>query len=99
MAQYIELEAAMNKAYELYEESDFIRAEELSAFVKSIPAADVKPVVRGRWVKSDLDDECVTCSNCKKLKFSNRHAFTQLAFEEWGLNFCPNCGADMREVQ
>jgi len=66
--------------------------------MQNIPAADVRPVVRGRWVKSMLDDSCVTCSNCLRLKLDGRVAFTPLAFEEWGLNFCPNCGAKM-EVQ
>ncbi len=49
--EYIRLEDAINTAYELYEETDFIKAEELSAFVKSIPAADVRPVVRCRECK------------------------------------------------
>ncbi len=50
--EYIRLEDAINTAYGLYEETDFIKAEELSAFVKSIPAADVAPVVRCRACKS-----------------------------------------------
>lgn len=50
--EYIRLEDAINTAYELYEETDFIKAEELSAFVKSIPAADVRPVVLCRDCQS-----------------------------------------------
>lgn len=63
--------------------------------LKVIPAADVAPVVHGEWIESDLDKDCVTCSNCKRLKLNDRYAFTKLAFEDWGLKFCPNCGARM----
>lgn len=68
---------------------------EALARVRYIPAADVRENVKGEWVLSDMDKDCVTCSNCKKLKLANRLAFTQLAFDEWGLNFRPNCGAQM----
>ena len=57
--------------------------------IDAIPAADVRPVVRGQWsrvyddfMKSNYD----TCSCCGKEYFG-----------AYGFNFCPNCGADMRE--
>jgi rubrerythrin len=55
--------------------------------VKHIPAADVRPVVRGKWTRVDYepcghDYICSVCG-CK-------------CDGPW--NFCPNCGADMREV-
>lgn len=81
--------------------------------LSSIPAADVAPVVRGRWIykhrhrggfrvvtgedeygnqhtiqideRYEIDEPY--CSECGKLN------------EAYSLNFCPNCGADMREVQ
>lgn len=57
--------------------------EEFDAF----PAADVRPVVRGRWSeKPYLLGTTNVCSVCG---------------ENYGMphgkyNFCPNCGADMR---
>ena len=58
-------------------------------YLQSIPAADVRPVKRGKWetvyddfMKSNYD----TCSCCGKEYFGAN-----------GFNFCPNCGADMRE--
>lgn len=51
------------------------------------PAADVRPVVRGRWIeKPYLLGTTNVCSVCG---------------ENYGMphgkyNFCPNCGADMR---
>ena len=61
----------------------------------AIPAADVRPVVRGRWVKIYEDGEPtviqhqigVFCSKCKSMP---KDKFTESFF-------CPNCGADMRE--
>ena len=47
-----------------------------------IPAADVRPVVRGKWI---INGWSIRCSECRyDMPFSVR-------------NFCPNCGADMRE--
>ena len=38
---------------------------------------------KGEWI---YDGDCIHCSSCKS-------AFNNLI----GFNFCPNCGADMRE--
>lgn len=65
--------------------------------VKNLPAADVRPVVRGKWVKADYEEDdwpfpedmFYLCSNC-----TTRHGFVG---EQ--PNFCPNCGADMRGEQ
>lgn len=56
-----------------------------------VPAADVRPVVRGRWNRYVYDKKLWAnyCSACK----------TFLPYGmDWEPNFCPNCGADMREV-
>jgi hypothetical protein len=52
--------------------------------ILSIPAADVRPVVRGRWVYDD-GDNISYCSECMMPQDSE-------------CNYCPNCGAKMREV-
>ena len=50
------------------------------------PAADVAPVVHGRWIASH--DEFCTCSICK-----------YPVYVGWNqTNYCPNCGAKMDEV-
>ena len=66
---------------------------EIMARLKAIPAADVKPVMRGKWI-----DTCVrdwTCSVCKgkidKVRHVDGYYYKDLP------NFCPDCGADMRE--
>ena len=60
----------------------------------SIPAADVAPVVHGRWTKAE-DDYCglniVKCSVCRE----------EWCFEveddvfDLNYHYCPNCGARM----
>lgn len=57
------------------------------------PAADVAPVVHGRWIHSRYEDcseqfERVKCSQC------NHEAYA-MAFYVRGGNYCPKCGAKM----
>lgn len=54
----------------------------LKAAVIRISAADVAPVVHGRWVFGG--DGCVICSECNEEESNNNHR-----------NYCPNCGAKM----
>ena len=62
-------------------------SDEIESIINGIPAADVRPVVRGRWIeKPYLLGTTNVCSVCG---------------ENYGMphgqyNFCPNCGADMR---
>ena len=58
--------------------------------VAYFPAADVRPVVRGKWkdaMQSCNDSPHVKCSVCGEYYWRYFKKF----------NFCPNCGADMRE--
>ena len=74
--------------------------------VKHIPAADVRPVVRGRWEKhEDFDPngggrfvEWV-CSECDKRLRGDWVTRNPHIEETPAENFCSNCGADMREVK
>lgn len=49
--------------------------------IQNAPAADVRPVVRGVWVKNGWSIRCSICGY--DMPFATR-------------NFCPNCGAEMR---
>ena len=60
----------------------------LGNVLHSLPAADVRPVVHGRWrLTGDYIGERYQCSKCGLLR----------GVLDVGKNFCPNCGADMRE--
>ena len=60
---------------------------------KIIPTADVRENVKGKWIitKTERGWNCaeypteVTCSNCNYIEDYQK-----------ALDFCPNCGADMR---
>lgn len=59
-------------------------------------AADVRPVVRGRWIKQDDDplDGNFYCSACHSGIDIATGSETPIDREMF---FCPSCGADMRE--
>ncbi len=54
-------------------------------YLDEVPAADFQPVVRGKWENTGSD--VWKCSACG------------YGIMPWnaGVNYCPNCGADMRE--
>ena len=77
MAEYIERDEAINAVYE-----SFADGKSPYGALISIPAADVRPVVRGRWnVGSERGWECSVCG----IESNNTYPI------------CPYCGADMRE--
>jgi len=86
MVEYIEREA-VNALIEA--ECSPKVAAFLNHAIDNIPAADVRPVVRGKWI---MNDECRTvCSLC-----GNTVAFVSHPDRRWDLgNYCPNCGAMM----
>ena len=61
------------------------------AALANIPAADVREVVRGKWIWSGLLVERPHCSECMA------DAYWVDGYGYMTENYCPNCGADMRE--
>ena len=59
-------------------------AESIKRRIEAIPAADVKPVVRGRWKRDSRRN--IICSVCGDKPFFSNSKY---------LNYCPNCGASM----
>lgn len=67
--------------------------DEIIDALENTPAADVAPVVHGRWIHSRYEDcseqfEIVKCSQC------NHEAYAMARYVHGG-NYCPNCGAMM----
>ena len=81
MSEYISREAVINITTET-------GAWETQNRVRELPAADVQPVKRGRWVWDSnapyRDYGAYKCSNCG----------SHIDFEE---NYCYNCGAKMEQ--
>ena len=92
MAEYIEREALlelydMGKDLEEYAGVLSVPISVIRQNIKDMPAADVVPVVHGRWTEYEVPDEPLygvdyQCSVCGNFQFDN-----------W--NYCPNWGARM----
>lgn len=65
--------------------------ESVLEYAENLPAADVAPVVHGRWIsKNHHGYEWVfVCSNCD---YIDGYPFNDRP------NYCPNCGAKMDET-
>ena len=85
MDEYIKRGAVIDLITRRYENPEICTQE-----INSIPAADVAPVVHGRWINAYPDIEpnplfmYGICSNC---------GLEQGLSDK--LNYCPNCGAKM----
>ena len=90
MAEYIERDAVMDV---------FMRfgigwgSAKVKGVINSIPAADVRLVVRGKWKPIDLTygRNYYFCSACEET------VDMPTAMGIPMFRYCPNCGADMRE--
>ena len=80
MDDYIKRQAVMDAYNEVQQRNGPWRFETL---IESVPAADVRPVVRGRWENFRGKPRC---SKCKAV----------WPEDYYDHNFCPRCGADMR---
>lgn len=83
MKEYIEKTAARNAVKRVIGDQDHICKAMMDFYValNEVPAADVAPVVHGRWDKDTPFG--YKCSLCGCLMPGET-------------NFCPTCGADMR---
>lgn len=84
MAEYIEREAVIDLITRRYENPEICTQE-----INSIPAADVAPVVHGRWEQdADGDWYCTNCDEVVAICESGRE-------RTYRKPYCPNCGAMM----
>ena len=85
MAEYIDREEYCEKHCRCSNEY----CDKESCPIWKAPAADVAPVVHGRWVKHTKMHGFVYCSACKDVYLDEEW----LKDGKWG--YCPNCGARM----
>lgn len=89
MAEYIERKAFIETVKDIP-----MWGSVAAMFADSIPAADVAPVVHGRWEKRFCHpmrngEWQYICSVCKDTDYWNKNVCVQKH------NYCPNCGAKM----
>jgi len=101
VAEYIEREALLGRMNNFCEiNCDYTKKQrsvmcgacgigDAKIMVEDAIAADVRPVVHGEW------KENVQCSNCGWYMEDDVTLSSMMVF----FNFCPNCGADMREAE
>ena len=92
MKKYIEREALLKHLQECRETSvgscpTFAVIAAIEAYVGGMPAADVAPVVHGKWIE---DHDYLKCPECGVMV---KWDFTFFDIGNW--NYCPNCGAKM----
>ena len=97
MAEYIEREALIAKFKQMeFGEHGLVErlfADGVYAVIAAFPAADVAPVVHGRWDDSGRytfpsGATAVRCTNCGC-------ALTESEYRLYEWNYCPICGAKM----
>lgn len=102
MDEYIKREAALHEIERrevLMVGDKRISVDAMKSFIKNRPAADVAPVVHGRWEPYFEEVEIYNaggvaerkqtgwiCGRCKSVESITRYYKT---------NYCPNCGAKM----
>ena len=93
MAEYIGRDVAFNAITDLAGKASTRSAYEAvwksARALKKIPAADVAPVVHGRWIPHDrvFGDDFLVCSKCQ---FVSEDRSTRRYY-----HYCPHCGAIM----
>lgn len=91
MAEYINRGTAIAKLTALEVTEPNATMTDAKRVLADIPAADVAPVVHGRWgtgrfnlETGNYEEQCTRCRNFSK---------------EYGKPYCPNCGAKMNEKE
>ena len=83
MAEYIDRQEVIETVAFYIEDADSI--DHALNSIKSIPSADVAPVVHGKW------EEDIQCSECGWYMEDDVTISPMMVF----FDYCPNCGAKM----
>ena len=71
--------------------------------IEEAPTVDAVEVKHGKWIPHPTEREWDVCSacgiGCKRREYGYDTYFVRGWMTEYGYPYCPNCGADMREVK
>ena len=105
MAEYIEKHKAVNlltslenefqqfKPFKGFEHAMYRKLCETEIAIGKLPAADVVPVVHGKWIRPHWknSDYCCDCSECDGEAMHREYQWNKKGIYP----ICPNCGAKM----
>jgi predicted RNA-binding Zn-ribbon protein involved in translation (DUF1610 family) len=99
MAEYI-ARASLPKKKDYWDDDFGAGYDQCLDDIAKIPAADVRPVVHGTWIPVMAHYTNGRVEQAREEAYSPLFKCSECGFE-WisydDINFCPNCGADMRE--
>lgn len=87
--KYIELETAIEGMWARLYDGSITGPEATEKYLRSLPAADVAPVVHARWEPREDAPGFVRCSACRDCNVYD----DWLDGKKW--QYCPQCGAKM----
>ena len=93
MDDYIKREALRDALYD----ADAITMNGVK-ILNQFPSSDVEPVKHGRWImkKTSAGASYTVCSHCNaSVKYNDEYGTVIMNLN--GANYCPNCGAEMRD--
>lgn len=93
MDEYITKEAAINAVENAPIELFQSEWEEIEEAINTAPAADVMPVVHGKWIRPHWRNSnyCCDCSECGGEAMHREYQWNKKGIYP----ICPNCGAKM----
>ena len=102
MAEYIEREKLLG--IEKLLDTNILRESKVATYIyeqmlhdiENIPAADIAPVVHGKWIIDEY--EYFTCSNCKGAYYNGAETTSkakEILSNCGAYHYCPHCGAKM----
>lgn len=111
MSDYIKREQAAQAFIDWAAKREIFGSLEYAEELEKIPAADVKPVVRGKWIEKEVEvcrvrfytgenenGETHTIRVVEKGKEKEQRCpYCGAQADVFWQNYCPSCGADMRE--
>ena len=103
MPKYIDVDA-LNWYDDLFMKGEnhsgvWVRYRDVEHFIKDATPADVRPVVRGHWIRlRGCYSKCSVCGNEDAYAYKLKIDTDETYYEQQDM-FCPFCGADMREQE
>ena len=92
MAEYMDRDAVISEIERreaLMVGDKRISVDAMKSFIKNRPAADVAPVVHGRWIDKGEYAVCMECGGRSGTQYDGVEPIPLMT------QFCPNCGAKM----